>query len=159
MKPPVIWIVDDDDSVLELMGAIIERLGYEGRTFSLAADALAAFEKGAADVVITDVRMPDMDGIEVTRTLLERDPLVKVMLLTGYPSVPDAVHAIKSGAFDYLTKPFRMEEIRVRLKRALEARELSGRLATNRWLTWVLIASMPLWFLLGVLFGYLMRSL
>lgn len=159
MKQATIWIVDDDESVLDLMLTIVERLGYAGRTFTLATEALEAFQRGAADVVISDVRMPDMDGMEFTRRLLGKDPAVKVMLLTGFPSIPDAVNAIKGGAFDYLTKPFRMEEIRVRLERALEARELFSRLATNRWLTWVLIASMPLWFLLGVLFGCLIRDM
>ena len=156
MKQTTIWIVDDDDSVLDLMLAIVERLGYRARTFTLATDALEQFQRGKAEVVISDVRMPDMDGLEFTRRLIEKDPAVKVMLLTGYPSIPDAVEAIKNGAFDYLTKPFRMEEIRIRLERALEARELFSRLVSSRWLTWILIGSMPLWFLLGYLFGCLL---
>lgn len=159
MKAPTIWILDDEDSIRDVLSTIIRRLGYTCEVFESPSDLLAKIAPGRADVVFTDVRMEGMDGIELTRQLLRIDPKVKVMLLTGFPSIADAVAAIKCGAFDYLTKPFRMEEIKLRIERALESRELKGRLNTNRYLTWVLIVSMPLWFFLGFLFAYLIRDL
>lgn len=146
-----VWIVDDEDQVRDVVGNMVEELGYRVRIFSRAQEALDAYRPGAADAVITDVRMPEMDGLTFTRTLRQRDPSAVVLILTGYPSVPDAVEAIRSGASDYLTKPFRLEEIRVRIQRALENRDLQDRHRKNRSLTWWLIAVMPLWLLLGFL--------
>ncbi len=154
-----IWIIDDDESVREVLSTIMERLGYAYRVFGDSAQALSEYERGKADVIICDVRMPAMDGITFTRKIVQVDRAVKIMLLTGFPSIDDAVEAIRAGAFDYLTKPFRMEEIRIRVERALENRDLAGRLTTNRWLTWILIAFMPVWFLLGFFLGRILPGL
>ncbi|HEY8240995.1 MAG TPA: response regulator, partial [Kiritimatiellia bacterium] len=105
----------------------------------------------------TDLRMPKMSGLELTRALLVKDPEAIVMVLTGYPSIPDAVEAVKSGATDFLSKPCRMEEIRIRLERALESRELQDRLKKTRSLTWILIGSLPLWFVLGMVLARFVR--
>lgn len=146
-----VWIVDDEEAVREVVGNMVEELGYRVRLFARAQEALEAYRPDVADVVLTDVRMPEMDGLAFTRALRQRDPAAVVLILTGYPSVPDAVEAIRSGASDYLTKPFRLEEIRVRIQRALENRDLQERHRKNRSLTWWLILIMPLWLLLGFL--------
>lgn len=146
-----VWVVDDDESVLEVLGGMIQELGYKSRLFTQGRQALDAYQRGKADILIVDVRMPDMSGLDLTRALLKKDPYAVVVILTGFPSISDAVEAIRTGAMDYLTKPFRMEEIRVRIERALESRELQDRLRKNRLLTWVLIGSLPLWFILGII--------
>ena len=146
-----IWVVDDEEPVREVLGAMLQQLGYETRLFPDAAALLNAFHPGQVDLVLTDVRMPGMDGLALTRILREKDPKLAVVILTGFPSVDDAVEAIRLGATDYLTKPFRMEEIRLRLLRALETRDLLQQVRRGRMLTWLLIGSMPFWFVLGLL--------
>ncbi|HMP73873.1 MAG TPA: response regulator [Kiritimatiellia bacterium] len=159
MKSPTIWILDDEEAIRDVLSTLVRRLGYVCEVFDSPVELLSRIRPGEVDVVFTDVRMEGMDGLELTRQLIAKDPALKVVLLTGFPSITDAVAAIKNGAFDYLTKPFRMEEIRMRIERAMESRELKGRLLTNRYLTWILIASMPLWFFLGFLFAYVLRDL
>jgi len=149
-----IWVIDDEESVADVLCGMLQQLGYETRFFQDPRQALDAYQAGKADVVMTDIRMPTMDGLEFTRTLRARDPRAVVILITGFPSVSDAVEAIKMGAADYLTKPFRMEEIRLRVLRALEARDLEQRFRRNRALTWLLIGSLPVWFLLGLFLAF-----
>jgi DNA-binding NtrC family response regulator len=146
-----VWIVDDDESIRGVLGAMIRELGYEVQTYEHAESALKAYRPGVADVVITDVRMPGMSGMDLTRALLEIDPDVIIMVLTGFPSIPDAVEAIRAGACDFLSKPCRIEEIRIRISRALENRAIHDRLHRTRMVTWGLVASLPVWFVLGIL--------
>lgn len=146
----MIWVIDDDAATSDVLSAMLKQLGYETRTFAAARDALAAYKPGVAEIVISDVRMPDLDGLEFTRALKKKDPRVIIVVLTGFPSVEDAVEAIRLGAADYMTKPLSLEEMRLRLLRVLEARDLQDRFHRNRMLTWLLIGSLPVWFLLGI---------
>ena len=148
-----IWIVDDEEAVRDVLSAMVTELGYTTRAFATGEELLAAYVPNAADIVLTDLRMPDMNGMDLLKALVQKDPHAVVIVLTGYPSIEDAVDAIKAGAADFLTKPVRMDEIKVRLKRALEGRELRNNLKKNRSLTWILIAAMPLWFILGMVFA------
>lgn len=153
-----VWVVDDEPQVRDVLGAMLRELGYESQVFEDAETALNALSSRRPDVVITDVRMPGMSGMDLVNAILERDPDAIVMILTGYPSIPDAVEAIRRGAADFLSKPIRMEELRLRLERALEAREMEGRLKRTRAAAWVLIATLPLWFILGVLLARLLQQ-
>lgn len=151
-----IWIVDDEESVREVIGEIVRDMGHRVRLFERPRELLDAYQPRAADAIITDVRMPEMDGAELTRELLKRDPAALVLIMTGYPSINDAVELIKMGAVDYLQKPIRAEEIRVRVDRALNGRDIVQRFRSNRSLTWILICTMPIWFLLGLFISRLM---
>ena len=153
-----IWIVDDEEMVRDLIGDMISDMGHKIRLFSDPLELLAAYHPRAADAIITDVRMQNMDGRELTKALLEKDPLALVLILTGYPSINDAVELIRLGAVDYLQKPFRAEEIKIRLERALHSRDLITRFHKNRSLTWLLICSMPLCFLLGLLIAKMFKA-
>jgi len=156
--PATIWVVDDEPQVRDVLGAMLRELGYETEVFEDAETALDAMGGRRPDVVITDVRMPGMSGMDLVNGILERDPEAIVMILTGYPSIPDAVEAIRRGASDFLSKPIRMEELRLRLERALESREIEGRLKRTRAAAWILIATLPLWFILGVLLARLLQQ-
>ena len=153
-----IWIVDDEESVREVIGDIVRDMGHRVRLFERPREVLAAFRPGVADAIITDVRMPEMDGAELTKELLARDPAALVLIMTGYPSINDAVDLIKLGAVDYLQKPIRAEEIKVRIDRALSSRDIVRRFRSNRSLTWILILSMPVWFVLGLVIARIMRG-
>lgn len=152
-----VWVVDDEDAVRGVLEAMIRELGYQVRAFEKAQDVLDAMREGSPDVVITDVRMPGMNGLELTRAMLEKDPGIIVMILTGFPSIPDAVETIRAGAVDFLSKPCRIEEIRIRLERALEGRRLQGRLRKARVVAWSVILSLPVWFVLGILLARLLQ--
>ena len=152
-----VWIIDDDESVRDVLTAIVSEIGYDARSFRDPKQALESFQPGCADVVITDLRMPGMNGLELIRAMIKKDPMVLIMVLTGFPTITDAVDAIRSGAVDFLSKPCRIEEIRIRIERALQGRMLRDRLNKNRFLTWILIGSMPLWFVLGLLLGHFLN--
>ncbi|HMP77222.1 MAG TPA: response regulator [Kiritimatiellia bacterium] len=151
----MVWVIDDEAATSDVLAAMLQEIGYETRVFNQAREALAEYHRGCADVVMTDIRMPGLDGLEFTRALREKDPRATIIILTGFPSVEDAVEAIKMGAADYMTKPFRLEEVRLRLLRVLEARDLQDRFRRNRMLSWVLIGSLPVWFILGILLAFL----
>jgi DNA-binding NtrC family response regulator len=155
-----IWVVDDEDAVRKVIESMIKELGYQVRTFSAAEEALGAYKQSKVhpDVVITDVRMSGMSGIDLTRAILEFDPEAILIILTAYPSIPNAVESIRGGAVDFLSKPCRIEELRIRLEHAWESRDLHARLKKTRTIAWCLIASLPIWFMLGILLARILRS-
>lgn len=117
-----ILVVDDEEVIREGMRRILEAEGYQVQT---AASGQAAGEKIQAedfDVVITDLKMPGMDGIEVLKTIKILQPGVPVMIITGYSTVDSAVEAMKQGAFDYIAKPFTSELIIGKVKKAIDCK-------------------------------------
>jgi DNA-binding NtrC family response regulator len=123
MKPRIL-VVDDEERMAGVVAMALARAGYECETCASGAAALAALEARGADVVVTDWKMPEMDGIELLRQLRGRRPAVPVILLTAFASVPSAVAAMREGAFDYVTKPFDNDELRALVARALELTRL-----------------------------------
>ncbi|HJQ82942.1 MAG TPA: sigma-54 dependent transcriptional regulator, partial [Candidatus Binatia bacterium] len=126
-----ILVVDDEARMAEVVAAALRRAGHECETCADGAGALAALEERGADVVVTDWRMPEMDGVELLRRLHARRPNLPVILLTAHGTVPAAVAAMREGAFDYVTKPFDNEALRASVARALEMTRLERE---NRWL-------------------------
>lgn len=121
-----VLVVDDKPSVLEVMTSILEGT-CEVTTSADPADAIARLAPGRFEVVLTDVRMPGASGFDVLAAVKAADPAAVVVMMTGYASIPDAVAAIRRGAFDYVPKPLEAEEVRLVLARALEhRRETAG---------------------------------
>ena len=118
MKPRVI-IVDDEPRMATVVAMALERDGYECEPCTSAAAACAAVEARGAEVVVTDLKMPDLDGIELLRRLRATRPTLPVILLTAHGSVPSAVAAMREGAFDYVAKPFDNDELRALVARAI----------------------------------------
>ena len=119
MKPRVL-VVDDEERMASVVAMALARAGYECETCTGGDAALAAVDARGADVVVTDWRMPGMDGIELLRRLHAKRPALPVILITAHGSVPSAVAAMREGAFDYLTKPFDNDELRALVGRALD---------------------------------------
>ena len=118
-----ILVVDDENSLRELLTILLQREGYQ---VDQAADGAVAFvmaQETAYDLIISDIQMPRMTGIELLRQLREQGNDVTVMMITAFSSTEEAVEAMKLGAYDYITKPFKNDEIRLVIKNALE-REL-----------------------------------
>src|SRR5687768_2580839 len=124
MQPAKILVADDEQNLRRVLTALLKREGHE---VVQAATGLEAIEQLAdVDVVITDLRMPGADGMEVLRTASKNYPHVPVIMITAYGSVGQAVEAIKAGAFDYIEKPFEQESIRTIIEKAI------GQAAANR---------------------------
>ncbi|HHL39481.1 MAG TPA: sigma-54-dependent Fis family transcriptional regulator [Deltaproteobacteria bacterium] len=119
-----IIVVDDEKSMRDFLEIMLKKEGYEVRTFDSGAAALDHFRTRRADVVITDLKMPGMSGVELLKGLKELDPQVLVIMITAYASVDNAIEAMKSGAYDYFTKPFNVDEIKLLIDKALRYRDL-----------------------------------
>ena len=124
MTEPVVFYVDDDARAGELMARFSEQAPYHCRVFRQPEAALAASATESVDLVITDLRMPGMDGMELLRQFHARDPDLPVILLTGYSSVDSAVEAMRAGAADFLKKPFDMDELHHIIEKTLNLRRL-----------------------------------
>jgi DNA-binding NtrC family response regulator len=112
---PHILIVDDQEEIREVCLKLVHSLGYQGTTVATAGEALKLMEETPADILLTDIRLPDMSGIDLLRRVRERHPSLPVLIMTAYASVGTAVQAMKLGAADYITKPFDSEELRILL--------------------------------------------
>ena len=100
-----IFLVDDEPKIRQVVAATLERSGLAVSCFENAADCLEGLHSQRCDLIIADLRMSGMDGIELTRQVKRRSPWIPVLILTGYGDVPTAVEAIKAGAVDFIEKP------------------------------------------------------
>jgi two-component system response regulator HydG len=117
-------VVEDDPDMLALLQEHLQGEGYRVAALTSGREALARLRSEIFDVVITDLRMPDVDGMEVLRACREIQPEARVILVTAFGTVETAIRAIREGAFDYTTKPFRLEEISLLVAKALDDRRL-----------------------------------
>ena len=118
-----ILIVEDDVAFCQMLETFLTKKGYEVNASHTGNDALAKIKSNNYDIVLTDVRLPDRDGNEILQILKEEHPGTKVILMTGYAEVNLAVDAIKTGAFDYISKPINPEKMLQVVKSALEVEE------------------------------------
>jgi len=119
-----ILIVDDEQSYRQLLTLVFESDGHSIRTASNGREAVELVAEEAPDVIVSDVRMPDMDGIEMLRAVRETHPDLGVVFMTAHASVESAREAFKLGADDFVTKPFDVEELKLIVKKTLEKQEL-----------------------------------
>ncbi len=122
---PLVALVDDDEDMRAATAQLLTVHGFKVRCFAEATSALAAIDPDFTGIVVSDVRMPGMSGIELFRTLYDRDPELPVVLITGHGDVEMAVDAIKAGAWDFLSKPFDPEALLAATTRAVKARALT----------------------------------
>ena len=124
MFSPRILVVDDEPIVCESCQRILQEEGYEVECTLSGKEAFEKMRENPFDIVITDLKMPGIDGMEVLKTFRKSYPDVIVIMITGYSTVETAVEAMKVGAFDYIPKPFTPDEVSVVVKKALEKRNL-----------------------------------
>ncbi|MCA9558123.1 MAG: sigma-54-dependent Fis family transcriptional regulator, partial [Myxococcales bacterium] len=127
-----ILLVDDEPTIRLSIGDALSDAGYRVSVAADGAEAWTLLEKRVFDVVITDIRMPKLDGLSLFHRIRETAPETDVILVTAYGAVEDAVGALKEGARDYLTKPFDTDELLVRLSRLAERHELKRQLSDAR---------------------------
>lgn len=119
-----VLVVDDEENIRNLLSQILRQEGFEVETASDGATGLRKASSGEFDLVLLDVRIPEKDGMEVLREIRREDPGAVVMIVTGYATLEMAVEAMRHGAFDYISKPFKKDELVVKVRRALEHEQL-----------------------------------
>ncbi len=119
-----ILIVDDDDGIRDLLQVRLSKDGYTCITADRAEEALDLLRANRVDLAFIDVKMPGMDGIELTKLIKRAEPDVCVLMITGYPDMDYAVEAMRSGAEDYIAKPFNLDEVTLSVQRSLHKRDL-----------------------------------
>jgi two-component system, NtrC family, response regulator AtoC len=123
MKPSIL-IVDDDEVMRETLSDVLKKRGYEVAAAGSGNGALSAIKKNIIDLVLLDMKLPDLDGLEVLKKIKEFDTEILVIMMTAYSDVQTAVSAMKSGAYHYINKPFELEELRLLIEKGLETKSL-----------------------------------
>lgn len=133
--PTSVLVVDDEDSIRQALERFVSRLGYRA---VMARDGITALERVAQnhfDLMLCDVRMPGVSGVELVPRVLERDPDVAILMLTAVDEPRTAVECLKLGAYDYLIKPVDLDELELAMRTALRRRQLEiERRELERWL-------------------------
>ncbi len=132
MQQALVLVVDDDVDMADTCRRLLEKQGYQVRTAQSGAVALEVIAEESPDVVLTDVRMPGMEGDELLKQVKKRRPDLPVIMMTGFGSIQDAVAALKIGATDYITKPFTREQLIASVDRAFEVKNLRGEVVRLR---------------------------
>jgi DNA-binding NtrC family response regulator len=126
-KKPLLLLVDDDAAFRTVMSAELSRSGYEVRTAASGEDALVVCAQADPQVILLDLQLPGISGLDVLKALRERHAAGEVVMLTGHGSIDTAIEAIRIGAFDYISKPCPLDELEIRIQRALERQALRER--------------------------------
>lgn len=121
-----VLVVDDEADFRGFCGEVLKSLGYPALSADSVTQALAILETGQIDIVLTDLRMPGQSGLELLKVVRQNYPEIEVVVMTGYGTIPSAVQAIKEGAYDYITKPFKADDLKHLLLRLAEKQELTA---------------------------------
>jgi len=132
MRRVKILVIDDDESLRRVLEYNLAQEGYAVLSAASGEQGLELLKKEGADLVVTDVRMPGMDGLQVLEGVRRVDPNIQVIILTAFGTIEMAVEAMKAGAFHYISKPFNRDELKLTLKKALQLKELERENVTLR---------------------------
>jgi DNA-binding NtrC family response regulator len=154
-KKKKVLVVDDEQDVREILDSVLRKLDYIPYVAESGQEALEILKNNKIDVVLSDLYMPGMDGIELLKRVRTLSKSIVFLIITAHPTIETAVDAIKKGAYDYLTKPFHIEEVRVKINRAIEKSGLTHSLRWANGLIWALIISIPIWLILGIILASL----
>lgn len=142
----IILVVDDEESILDTLSSILEDEGHDVITASSGESAMSKFIENPPDIILLDVWMPGMDGIETLKSIREKNRDVCVIMISGHSSIDTAVHAIKLGAYDFLEKPLSLDKVLILIRRALEMQMLEKEnieLRTGMARKWEIVGESP----------------
>ena len=122
-----ILLVDDDSAFRHVMSGELRRLGHDVQTAATGEEAVRLAEQLDPAIVLLDLRLPGMDGLSTMKAIRARNPAAEIIMLTGHGSIDTAIESIRVGAFDYVTKPCPLDELQIRIQRAIERRALRQR--------------------------------
>src|ERR1051325_4462805 len=123
MKPRIL-VVDDEESIREFLDIMLRKEGYEVTCVEDGQRAIDMLKKKSFDLIISDLQMPNVTGIELLKHVKETQPDLLFMMITAFGTTESAVEAMKVGAYDYITKPFKIDEVRINISNALTSRTL-----------------------------------
>ncbi|MCK4888842.1 MAG: sigma-54-dependent Fis family transcriptional regulator, partial [Candidatus Aminicenantes bacterium] len=119
-----VLIVDDDESIRDMLSIVLKDENYNVLTAEDGKKALIHLKKNKINLVISDIKMPDMDGIELLNIIKKKDEKIPVIMITGHASTNDAIEAMKIGAEQYITKPFNIDELKVVIEKAIYRKKI-----------------------------------
>ena len=158
MDKKKVLVVDDEQDVRETLETVLRKLDYNPMVAAGGEEALDIIRNQKVDVVLSDLYMPGMNGIELLKRVKAAKKNIVFLMITAHPTIETAVDAIKKGAYDYLTKPFHIEEVRIKISRAMEKQGLTYSLKWANGMIWALIISIPIWLVLGILLASLLSN-
>jgi two-component system response regulator AtoC len=132
MKPAIL-VVDDDEVMRQTLSDVFKKKGYAVSTAETGGQTISFIKEQLFDLILLDIRLPDMDGLDVLKDIKEIESDLMVIVMTAYSDVQTAVTAMKSGAYDYIDKPFELEELKILIKKALETQSLRNEIRQLRW--------------------------
>ncbi len=150
-----ILIVEDEEDIRDMLVETLSRLNYETVIAENGQIGLEQFERHSVSLVITDIRMPVMDGVDMLKVIRRQDKKVPIIVITGYPSVRSAVDSLVEGADYYLVKPINLTDLEVKIDKALQKTKMLHSLDVARKATFFLVLTIPLWIGLGILLAKL----
>lgn len=153
-----VLVVDDEQDVLQTLKSMLDELNFNPLIAQNGDKAMDIIEKNNIDVVLSDIYMPETDGFELLKNVRAFDKEIVFLMITGKPTIETAVQSIREGAYDYITKPFDMEDLRIKINRCIEKKRLSHNLKWSKGVIWALIISIPIWLLLGIIFASILTD-
>ena len=153
MRRRSILVVDDEELSRSTLRDHFTDCGYDVTMAVDGEDALKHFIPDKFDCVISDLVMPKIDGIELLKRMKLQDEELSFLIMTGYPNMDSVVAAAKEGAYDYVTKPFHLEDMLLKVERMLDAKRTEKSLKKFKHLFWGSIISIPVWLILGFALG------
>ena len=120
-----VLVIDDDEQMQFFLNEALHRHGYAVTLRKTAEEGLQVIKAETPDLVLLDIRLPGMSGLDAVGEILKIDPGVPIIIMTAHGTRDNAIEAIRRGAYDYFTKPFRLEEMEIVIRRALEKRRLN----------------------------------
>ena len=153
-----VLVVDDEQDVLQTLKSMLDELNFNPLIAQSGDKAMEIIENNNIDVVLSDIYMPETDGFELLKNVRAFDKEIVFLMITGKPTIETAVQSIREGAYDYITKPFDMEDLRIKINRCIEKKRLSHNLKWSRGVIWALIISIPIWLVLGIIFASILSN-
>ena len=153
-----VLVVDDEQDVLHTLESMLQELNFNPIIANTGDKAMDIIEHNNIDVVLSDIYMPETDGFELLRNVRSFNKEIVFLMITGKPTIETAVQSIREGAYDYITKPFDMEDLRIKINRCIEKKRLSHNLKWSKGVIWALIISIPIWLLLGIIFASILSD-
>jgi DNA-binding NtrC family response regulator len=153
-----ILIVDDDEQIRNLLVDYFQSLSYEVLFATNGIEALGKLNQNDIDCIISDLVMPDMNGLELLKQVRSQNFKIPFLIITGYPTIETAIEVIKHGAYDYISKPVQLEDVRIKVERALQTKTLERSIKRITGIAWAIIISIPIWIILGIIFGKVWRE-